>query len=337
MQRPDHDVRGGLRRVADELVAGPIEREARGVDEHLVEDHVVGLAELPVRRERPRDRGVPGGEEVHARDGLEVAGDREVVADQERGQAPGIGRGQGGQAGPVAVGTEQVARAGGVALGGQRLGRVPVVVEVERIRERARHGARDAQRVAGREALGIVVGIFGEARVGAAVEGRAGAAEALLDAVAPGGVVEPHHHAGGGVARIAVQADVAVGEVDICDHAAHHLGAFLEEDVAGDDVAAVGAVGGDGGECARGAGVAAVGLGQATLAAGDALRGRPHEGLLEREAIGGEVDEQIAWDRDDLPAHDDGAARPHVSRVREGEPLDLAGDQRGGRGRACGP
>src|SRR5205823_8173987 len=119
--------------------------------------------------------------------------------------------------------------------------------EVEHVGERARRSAGDAHRVAGLEGLGVVVRIFGKARVGAAVRPTR-TASAQLDAVARARVVEPHHDAGGGIVRIAVQAVVAFGVVDVGDRAADGLDALLEEHVSSDDVAATGAVGGDGGQ-----------------------------------------------------------------------------------------
>src|SRR5207302_10594423 len=128
----------------------------------------------------------------------------------------------------------------------------------------ARRGAGNAHRITGLEGLGVVVRVVREARVGAAV-GSARAAGAELDAVARGGVVEPHHDAGGGIVRIAVQPVVALGVVDVGDVAANGLDALLEEHITGDDVAATGAVGGDRGQSAVARRVARVEPGQTAL------------------------------------------------------------------------
>ena len=119
--------------------------------------------------------------------------------------------------------------------------------------ERPRNRAREAVRVAVGEGVRVVVGVEGEARVGAAVDGGAprGAPEPLLDGVAAGGIVEADDDAGVVHAGLTAQPEVAVVVVDEGDHTGDALLPLLDQHVPGDDVADVGPVGADGGEPSR--------------------------------------------------------------------------------------
>ena len=123
--------------------------------------------------------------------------------------------------------------------------------------------------------------------------GTAGAAGAALDGVAAGGVVQTDHGPGIGVIGDAVHPVVALVVVDVGDHADHRFGCLLDEKVADDHVAGVGAHSREGGYAAGAGGVALVGLGQAALAEGLAGRRRLVEDLLQGEPVGRQVDEQV--------------------------------------------
>ena len=340
VSRPEENVRGRCGGVPDEEVAGPVELEGRSVDEHLVHVHVVRLAGRAAGHQHGRHLHGPGREEGGPVDGLEVAAGNQVVAQEHRRQAPGVGRrrrcGRLRTAGAVRRRAEEVAVAGGVAPGRELGCGVARPAEVEHVCEGPRHRARDADRVAAVEGGGVVAGVEGEAGVRAAVRRPRPAAGALLDGVAGVGIVQPHHDPTRRVAGDPVQPEIAVGVVDEGHHTAEGLDALLDEHVTGDDVAGRRAVGGDGGETPGAREIAAVELRQAGLAVGHAGVGSLGQELLEGQAVGGQVDEQVPWQDDRLAGEEDAPAGPHVGRVVDPDGLDLTRHVRHGAGGRCG-
>ena len=66
-----------------------------------------------------------------------------------------------------------------------------------------------------------------------------------------------------------------------------------------------------------------VGLGQPRLPVGDAGGGRLLEELREGQAVGGQVEEEVAGEDDELSPDDDRSAGPVVGGVVESDPLDF--------------
>ena len=264
MRGKDEHVRIRCRHEADELVPDAVALEGWAIDEHFVDIGVVRLVgPVGIGGERDRDSGVPGRQVAGAADCLEVALDRQVVAEFDRGKTPRIRGDVGGR--PVGIGAQNVTGAARVGLGEQRLSGVAIVVEVERVSKRTRQHTGDAQRVARREHLRVVDRVLREARVGAAIRAES-TAESLLGSVGPSRIVQAHHDTEIGIIRDAIQSEETHGVVDVRHLAADQFSPLLQEHVAGDQVAVVDAVGCDGGNATLTAKIAGVGNRQAALA-----------------------------------------------------------------------
>src|SRR6185369_2125340 len=155
------------------------------------------------------------------------------ITDQERGEQTGIvdSRFNHYTVGAVGVGAEGISRAGRRTLGrgscqtGHR-GKVPG------------DGTWNTDRIAAGKGDDVVVRIESKARVSAAVW-AADAAEALLNGVAAGRVVEPDHDPGGGAAGSTIHPEVAIRVADIGDDSGGYFLPFFDQDVGSDDITGV--------------------------------------------------------------------------------------------------
>ena len=347
MHRPDHDVRNIVGRIALEQGLHALGLKVWRVDEHLVQDHVVRLAGHILGLHFDADRGGPGGEELDAVDGLEAAGGKHAVAEHDGRQPPRVARRHhqamsqqwvGRRGGPVGGRTQYVPAAVRIGLRRQLRGRVAGTAQIERVGERARHRAGQAHRIASDGRLRVIVRVLREAGVGATVVGRTRAAGAALDRMPRRRVVHSHHDPGGRVVGVAIQAKVTLGVVNVRDVPLDDVQALLEEHVASNNARTY-TVCLDHGERAVAAQIALVELGQAALTIRDTGSRCLGKGLLQSQAVGRVIHQQVARQNHVLPADHHRASGPDVGRVIQSKELDLADDRhrlRGDRGRLRG-
>jgi len=296
---------------------GSLVLETGSVPLDLIEEHVVRLVWIVASVNCPTDGEGVGRKEGHQCAGVAVTDDfgvsfaGDVVSKLDRSHKARI---VSDEVAAIGVGAELVTDSVGIG---------------DAITISTADGAGDTCGIPSHEGDGVAAGIVGESRIRTAVW-SAVASEALLDGLDGVRVVDADHGAGvGRVGRVAVTAEIAVGVIDVGDHAGVDLHAFLNEGFPGDQSAVGHLVGEDVSEASTAAASAAVAESESTLTSGEAVGGSILEELPEGHPVGRQIDEEVSREDDRLIGQDDRARGPRVVGVVEEQGLDFTVDRRG--------